>query len=210
MQAEFNKENLVKNLPDAYKKNNESNNFKILEVERIECANLRDDLQSINEILDINNATGKTLDRYGERVGQPRGLATDAKYLLMIKAKIMRNLSNGSYQSIIDALCETFSCDPSEVYIQDEDEPCTVKLVSLPLAFIIGAGLSTSQTVAIIKSMLPVGVSLSTFLFEGTFEFADRENEQDTEKGFCDIEGGTMGGYLGATDSDLTDEILPI
>ena len=94
MQAEYN-ENLVKNLPDAYKKTTDSNNFKILEVERLALSDVRASLQEVANILDINNAKGKTLDLYGERVGQARGLADDDKYLLMIKAKLMRNLSNG-------------------------------------------------------------------------------------------------------------------
>ncbi len=208
MQAEFNKE-LVKNLPDAFKKTTDSNNFKILEVEKRTLAEIREKLHQIDNILDINNATGKTLDLYGERVGQARGVAPDEKYLLMIKAKIMRNLSSGSYPSIITALCRTFNCEPSQVFITDGDEPCTVTVTTLPLTVINKAGLTTSQTVAIIKSLLPVGVSLNSFLFEGTFEFSANENEYDEEKGFADDEG-TIGGYLGATSGDETDTPLPI
>ena len=210
MQAEFN-ENLVKNLPDAFKKTTDSNNFKILEIERRTLADIRADLQEIDNILDINNAKGKTLDLYGERVGQARGVADDAKYILMIKAKIMRNLSNGSYPSIVNALCETFSCEPSQVYITDGDEPFTVNVVTLPLEVINKAGLTTSQTLALVKTMLPIGTVLTSFLFDGTFEFAANENEYDEEKGFAISESDqSIGGYLGATNSDITDNILPI
>ena len=208
MQAEFN-QNLVKNLPDAFKKTTDSNNFKILEIEKIALADIRESLQQIDSILDINNAKGKTLDLYGERVGQARGLADDNKYILMIKAKNMRNLSNGSYPSIINALCATFSCEPSQIYIADGDEPYTVNIVTLPLEVINKAGFTTSQTVALVKSMLPVGVSLTSFLFEGTFEFGANEDDYDEEKGFAN-ESGTIGGYLGATQGDETDIILPI
>ena len=210
MQAEFN-ENLVKNLPDAFKKTTDSNNFKILEIEKRTLADIRTDLQEIDNILDINNARGKTLDLYGERVGQVRGVADDDKYILMIKAKIMRNLSNGSYPSIVNAICETFSCEPSKVYITDGDDPFTVNIVTLPLEVINKAGLSTSQTLAMIKSMLPVGVSLTSFLFDGTFEFGANENDYDEGKGFAISESDqSIGGYLGATQGDETDVILPI
>lgn len=209
MQAEFNS-NLVKNLPDAFKKTTDSNNFKILEIERIACNDLRERLQDIGDILDINNATGKTLDLYGERVGQPRGLATDEKYILMIKSKIMRNISVGSYPSVVNAICETFNCEPSQVLITENEEACTITVAALPLSVINAAGLTTSQTVALIKSMLPVGISVKTFMFEGTFEFSDSENDYDDEKGFCDIEGGTIGGYLGVTNADINEELLPI
>lgn len=208
MQKEFDK-NLVKNLPDAFKKSTDSNNFKILEVEKRTLEDIRQSLQQINGILDINNAKGKTLDLYGERVGQARGIADDDKYLLMIKAKIMRNLSSGSYPSIVSALCRTFNCEPSQIYITEGDEPCTVTVAALPLEVINKAGLTTSQTVAIIKSMLPVGISLTSFLFEGTFEFGSNANEYDETKGFANDEG-TIGGYLGATAGDETDIPLPI
>lgn len=208
MRAKFNK-NLVKNLPDAFKKSTDSNNFKILEIERVACNNLRERLQDISDILDINNAKGKTLDLYGERVGQARGQATDEKYLLMIKAKILRNISNGSYPSVVAAICETFNCEPSQVLITEDEQACSVTLAALPLEIINAAGLTTSQTVAIIKSMLPVGVTLTAFLFEGTFEFAASDNEYDEEKGFAN-DAGTIGGYLGATAGDETDIPLPI
>lgn len=210
MQAEFN-ENLVKNLPDAFKKTTDSNNYKILEIERRTLADIRADLQDIDSILDINNAKGKTLDLYGERVGQARGIADDEKYLLMIKAKIMRNLSNGSYPSIVNALCETFSCEPSQVYITDGEEPFTVNVVTLPLEVINKAGLTTSQTLALIKTMLPIGTVLTSFLFDGTFEFGANEDDYDTEKGFAISEDDqSIGGYLGATSADISDNPLPI
>ena len=207
--AEFN-ENLVKNLPDAYRKTPNSNNYKILEIERRTVNEIREDLRQVANILDINNATGKTLDLYGERVGQARGIATDDKYILMIKAKIMRNLSNGSHASIINAICATMACEPSQVIVTDGEEPYSVVITALPLEAINKAGLTTPQTLAIIKSLLPVGVKLTSFLFDGTFEFAASENEYDTEAGFCDIEGGTIGGYLGLTEADISDDILPI
>ena len=210
MEMEYNS-NLVKNLPDAYKKTTDSNNFKILEVERLACENLRKTLQEVDSILDINNAKGKTLDLYGERVGQARGLADDDKYLLMIKAKIMRNLSNGSYPSIINALCRTLDCEPSQVLIIDDTEPCTVKIVTLPLSVINKAEFTTSQILAIVKSMLPVGVSLTSVSFEGTFEFGTSENEYDETKGFGTSEADqSKGGYFGAMQGDENDIILPI
>ena len=208
MQAEFNK-NLVKNLPDAYRKTPDSNNFKILEVERIACNDLRETLHSINDILDINNARGKTLDLYGARVGQPRGLANDAKYLLMIKAKIMRNLSYGTYASVVNALGATFDCDPSLIIIEDGEEPFTARIVAIPLGAIIQAGLTTTQAYAIVKSLLPIGIKLTSFVFEGTFEFGAGEDDFDDAKGFANNEG-TIGGYFGTTFTNDSDEILPI
>lgn len=210
MQAEFNQAKLVKNLPDAYKKTPDSNNAKILEVERIACEDLRDALMSIDNILDVNNATGKTLELYGERVGQAKGQADDEKYLFLIKAKIMRNRTDGSYPSVVNALCQTYNCDPSQVFIVDGEDPCTVDILTMPLAIINKAGFSTNQTLAIVKSLLPIGTTISSFMFEGTFQFSDVENEYDENRGFSDVEGGTIGGFFGVTSGDENDVILPI
>ena len=217
MKAGFNATNHVKNLPDAYKKTPDSNNSKILEIESIACNELRKTLQEVDNILDFNNATGKTLDFYGERVGQARGLANDEKYLLMIKAKIMRNLSNGSHESIVDAICATLNCEPSQV-ILTEDDTGSVKLTALPLETIMKSGLTTSQFISILKSMLPIGVPLSYFNLEGTFEFADTEENMEADgetKGFTDTEANmkgenSIGGYFGAGLGDENNEILPI
>lgn len=217
MQAVFNK-NLVKNLPDAFKKTADSNNFKILEIERIACDDLRKALQEIDATNDIDNAKGKTLDLYGEMVGQARGVADDEKYLLMIKAKIMRNLSNGSYESIANALCITFDCKPSEIIMVDGEEPCTVDILALPLGAVNAAGFTTEQTVAIIKRMMPVGVSLTSFLFDGTFElsasYEDMKVDGETE-GLTDTyenmkNPNAIGGYLGVTTGDENNILLPI
>lgn len=218
MQAEFN-EKLVKNLPDAFKKASGSNNAKILEIEELTCNELRNGLREIfnayaerpedEGILNIDNAKGKVLDLYGERVGQARGLADDAKYLLMIKAKIIRGLAGGDYSSILGALCETFGCDSSQICFKDGEEPFSVEVESLPMDVIVRAGLSTSQATALIKSVLPAGVGLVSLSYEGTFQFAESEDEYDEAAGFADDEGN-VGGYLGAMQGDETDVVLPI
>ena len=92
------------NLPDVFCKSKESNNFKLLELERLTLEEYRKTLQELFDMIKLENATGKTLDLYGETVGQARGRATDEQYILMIKAKLMQNLSNGSYQSELRTL----------------------------------------------------------------------------------------------------------
>jgi len=206
---EYNAENHAQNLPDAYKKTNDSNNYKILAIEQYAVNDFRKTLQQLEDCTDLDKATGKTLDYYGDTVGQPRGLATDEQYILMIKAKIMRNLSNGSYQSIVNSLCMTFNCKPSQVSIIEADEPCVVQTVALPLDIVETAGLTVSQTTEIIKKMLPVGIKLETSLLEGTFEFGENENETDENAGFAISEDNqTIGGYFGTMQSENI--ILPI
>lgn len=207
---DFNKDNYAKNLPDSFAKEADSNNYKILETERAAVEEDLADLYGIYEIINIDNAYGKTLDRYGERVGQPRGLATDEQYILMIKAKIMRALGNGTYSSVLKSLCETFGCEPEQVYIEETDEPCLVNMVTLPLDILNKSGMTVTQVTQLIKTLLPICVRLDSLSLEGTFEFAEGEGVYDEAKGFCDVEGGSIGGYLGYMSSDENEPILPI
>lgn len=208
--AEFNYDNLAKNLPDAYKKDSTSNNYKILEVERFANSELRQILEQIENILDINNATGATLDMYGKRFGQARGKATDAQYITMIKSKIIRGLCSGSYKDIIDALCYTFNCNIDDIRIRETDSPATVILDKTPLDAIIKAGFSAAQANQIIENLIPAGVSLESVLFEGTFEFGETENEYDEAAGFGETVNSSIGGYLGWTGSQESIDSLPI
>ena len=201
--SSFCTENHVKNLPDVFCKSKESNNFKLLELERLTVEEYRQTLQELFDIIDLDNAKGKTLDMYGESVGQPRGRTTDEQYVLMIKAKLMQNLSNGSYPSILNSLCMTFDCKPSEIYIEESEKPCTVSAVKLPLEAVVKADISVEKTTKLIKSLLPVGVSLKNYLYEGTFTFSDIENEYLEDEGFSRFEGDTKGGYFGIAESGL-------
>lgn len=209
--AEFNFDNLAKNLPDCYKKDNNSNNFKILEIERLANVELRKALDEISFILNIDNAKGATLDLYGARFGQARGKATDSQYIAMIKSKIVRSLSSGSYKNIVDALCYTFNCNKDEILLSEsQTEPMTITLEKLPLENIINAGFSIDQAAKIVKRMLPVGVVAESILFEGTFEFSDAENEYDETAGFSDKEDSDIGGYLGWIGTRENEGELPI
>ena len=50
---DFNNDNLVKNLPDAFEKSKGSNNYKILEISRLSIEKHLEDLYEIYEILDL-------------------------------------------------------------------------------------------------------------------------------------------------------------
>ena len=218
--AEFYFDNLAKNLPDAYKKDSSSNNFKILEIERLTNNEFRTLLNEIGNVLNIDNAVGKTLDMYGSKYGQARGKATDAQYRLMIKSKIARSMTRGNYKDIIDALCYTFNCSIDEVVLV-EVSPLTIEVQNLKLDTVLNAGFETNQIYQLVKSLMPVGVTLNPISLEGTFEFGEgvivdgkmnaSENDYDENKGFAISESDqSIGGYLGALQGSETSTELPI
>lgn len=209
--AQFHFDNLAKNLPDAYKKDSKSNNFKILEIERRANNDLRQTLEEIEGMLDIDKATGATLDLYGKRFGQPRGKASDSQYRMMIKSKIVRGLSSGSYKDVVDALCFTFGCNTSDILIVESPEiPMVVTVERAPLEHIIRAGFSTEQAMQLIKSLLPVCITLESAVFNGTFAFGENEGEYNAEQGFGETTDGEIGGYLGWMSSEESTDYLPL
>lgn len=208
--AEFNSE-YVKNLPDAFKKDEDSNNYKLLSIAQGIATEIKQDIEAVHNSLDIEQATGKTLDLYGEMLNQPRGFATDPQYRVMLKTKIMRNIMNGDYNSLITAACLMFGCDPSEFFIDESEAPATVDVITLPYRVLNYIGLTAEQVVELIGTLLPGGVTLGSVSLEGTFEFASTDSEYDENKGFAISETDqSIGGYLGYLSTNDSDKPLPI
>lgn len=192
----FNRENHVKNLPDAYKKTPTSNNAKLLDMEKFITDLLREEVKAVCDSLDIELATGATLDLYGEMLGQDRGAATDEQYRALIKSRIIRNLSGADHNSIVNAICITFGCNPSDILLTETDEKCEVTLEGIPFDAINRINIDANTAVQIIKTLMPAGVSFKSLSFHGTFEFGSTDMEYDENKGFANLEQ-TIGGTLG-------------
>lgn len=203
---------LVERLPDCYRKDEDSNNHKLLELERLATEELRLDIKTVLDSLDLNQANGNTLDLYGDMLGQRRGLLNDEQYRYMILARIGRNVVQGDYNSVISTLILMFGSQAGDITLDDleiveGERPCVVRLTKFPVYVLINAGFSSRQAVAMIESLLPVCVTLSADNFEGTFEFADTADVYDEQAGFGNI-GQTIGGYLGLYLGD--DDKIPV
>lgn len=227
-----------KRLPDAYYKGKNGNNYKLLNLNELAVEAFLKDLTDVVNCLDIMQSTGKTLDFFGETVGQKRGVLDDTQYRLMILNKIGRNVCQGDYNSVIGLLSQIFNCKKSDIVIVDSSEPCRVSIKKFPLEILINAGFSSMQAIKLIELLLPVCVKLLEANFEGTFEFgsivegSDYETmssfiyqdfqaktykqmeemvsqEYDENKGFGNIEQ-TIGGYFGLLLDDTNTFDLPI
>lgn len=208
--AEFNSE-YVKNLPDTYKKSEDSNNYKILNTVQGTATQLKNDTEDVFNSLDIEQATGKTLDLYGDMLGQARGLSDDAKFRTLIKSRIMRNLMNGDYNSLMKAACMIFNCEPHEFHIAESDQPATVDVITLPLASLNYVGVTAEQTIELINHLVPVGINVKSISLAGTLEFSNSETDYDEEKGLAiSDDDQSIGGYLGFLAENDSDKPLPI
>ena len=202
----------VERLPDCYRKDQDSNNYKLLKLNSLAVEELKADIKAVKNVLDLNLAAGKSLDLYGDMLGQRRGLLNDEQYRYMLFARIGRNIVQGDYQSIMNTLVLMFGSQQGDITLDDldleeEETPCVVKLSKFPISVLMNAGFSSRQAVTMIEMLLPVCVTLSADNFEGTFEFSELEQEYDESSGFADITQ-SIGGYLGLLLGD--DDKIPI
>lgn len=185
-------------LPDCYAKDIQSNNYKLLELNHFDIEELKKDIQSVYESMDMDLAYGRTLDiLYGEMLDQARGPCDDKKYRYLLFLKLAKYRAQGNYQTVTDMISWMFSISQEEFMLEDEDAPsCTVVLKKFPLQGLRNSGFTSKQAMKTIESLLPIGVALQSHEIEGTFEFGEFYIDYDEAKGFADIEQ-TIGGYLG-------------
>lgn len=188
-------------LPDCYRKDPESNNYKLLEINSLAVSELKADIGAVADVLDLNRAGGKTLDLYGDMLQQRRGLLDDEQYRYMLLSRIGRNVVQGDYASIMNALVLMFNGRQGDITLDDldlyeEECPCVVKLTKFPMSVLMNAGFTSGQAVQMIEMLLPVCVTLAADNFEGTFEFSDTVEEYDEAAGFADS-AQSFGGYFG-------------
>ena len=194
-------------LPDAYRKDKTSNNYKLLRLNELLRDDFKTDMQAVLESSDLSKATGKTLDLYGETVNQKRGVLNDEQYRIIILLKISQTLCRGDYTSVMELLINMFKCTANDIIIKDVGN-CMVEITKLPMNVLVNAGFSGSQATQLIENLLPVGVAISSANFEGTFEFGSSATDYEESKGFGNVEQ-TIGGYLGLSLGDTGDIVIP-
>lgn len=205
---------VIKRLTDVFAKSPDSNIGKLIGIMTEQLQELEQTFERVRAWRDIDQAEGTTLDRIGSNVGQPRGVATDQVYRILIKSKIARNLSTGDINTIIRVLSTALDCEPNEVRITElyndplEPEPAALSLIQVPLSKINEIGMSPYQFGRIVQRTVAAGVRVSVIELTGTFAFGD-DTVTDNEAGFADLDG-TVGGYLGAAYSPENDPDLPI
>ncbi|PDO11566.1 MAG: hypothetical protein BLM47_00040 [Candidatus Reconcilbacillus cellulovorans] len=208
-------QDMLRRLTDVFRKDPDSNIGKLMAIFAEQLQKLEQTVQRVEEWRDIDKAEGTTLDRIGENVGQPRGVATDEIYRILIKSKIARNLSKGDINTIITVLATALNTDPSEIRIVEmyndpiAPEPATISIIQLPLKRINEVGMDPTQFARIVQRTVAAGVRVGVIELVGTFEYGSIGDPPDPERGFADI-NQTFGGTLGAAYSPGNVPDLPI
>ena len=208
-------QDMLRRLTDVFRKDPDSNIGKLMAIFAEQLQKLEQTVQRVEEWRDIDKAEGTTLDRIGENVGQPRGVATDEIYRILIKSKIARNLSKGDINTIITVLATALNTDPSEIRIVElyndpvAPEPAAISIIQLPLKRINEVGMDPTQFARIVQRTVAAGVRVGVIELVGTFEYGSIGDPPDLERGFADI-NQTFGGTLGAAYSPGNVPDLPI
>ena len=208
-------QDMLRRLTDVFRKDQDSNIGKLMAIFAAQLQKLEQTVQRVEEWRDIDKAEGTTLDRIGENVGQPRGVATDEIYRILIKSKIARNLSKGDINTIITVLATALNTDPSEIRIVElyndpvAPEPAAISIIQLPLRRINEVGMDPAQFARIVQRTVAAGVRVGVIELVGTFEYGSIGDPPDPERGFADI-NQTFGGTLGAAYSPGNVPDLPI
>ncbi|GED69381.1 hypothetical protein BRE01_30830 [Brevibacillus reuszeri] len=206
----------LRKLTDVFTKRPNSNLGKLFTILADQIRQLEETHDRIRAWRDIDQAEGTTLDKIGTIVNQPRGVATDEVYRILLKSKIARNLSTGDINTIIRILSLALSTDPSNIEIKEtwndpvDPEPAGISVIKLPIEAINQAGLPPGQFVRMVQKTVVAGVRVREIELTGTFEFASgSETEIDVNRGFSNLEG-TSGGTLGYAYTPSDDTDLPI
>lgn len=187
----------VDRLPDCYAKGTASNNYKLLNLNEQTIADVKADAIAILNMVDLQQATGRTLDLYGDMVGQRRGSLDDIQYRYMILTKMGINVCKGDYKSVINTIKQVFNCNASDIVLEDDlENTCSVNIINFPMQILNNTIFSVEQAIEIIENILPIAVYINHANFEGTFEFSNSDTEYDETTGFGNIEQ-TIGGTIG-------------
>lgn len=151
--------NLVQALPDVYRKNTGSNNYKLLALHGEAVDVLRADISAVLAAQDVHQATGVTLDRYGAIVDEPRGNSDDVDYRVKIQQKMGLYRGNGSWSSVSSGISNLTHLPLQAFALADNAMPHTAKLTVKDAADL--ARIPKSRLLlAKIASLLPAGVEI--------------------------------------------------
>lgn len=154
----------IKNLPDAFAKDKDSNNYKFLQIQKRSSDRVLKVLQDISDAFNIDNAYGATLDLwYGGKVSLERGQMSDEQYRIRLKGKQMQNTADGSFPDLVKALAFVLQCGKKDIHIVASETSNAVIVKNLPNATLKNAGFNLPQINDLIMSLLPAGVKIAEY-----------------------------------------------
>ncbi|UHA71943.1 hypothetical protein [Paenibacillus sp. 481] len=173
-------------------------------------------IQRIELWRSIDKAEGKALDMIGHNLGQQRGQATDEVYRILLRSKMARMNASGDLNSIIHVLSLALNAAPNDFAIEEKQadphspEPAAISVVQVPYDKLNSVGMSPSQFVRLVQSVVAAGVRVAQVDLSGTFALSKvYDTLEQGQHGLAD-EAMTTGGTLGDMYTPGQDYQIPI
>lgn len=174
-------------LLEQYKGTDDMEN--LIEILATEIQTLEDAVWGLYTLRDINNAVGAQLDKLGIIVGITRNTTDDDIYRLEIRAKIVKNVSQGQGEKLISVY--KFMTEATHVVFQDTP-PAAVMIASDGI--IPPALLDANLIYSLVKSAAAGGVKVGALvIFDPVAPFG-YAGPRHLAKGFASVASPTQGG----------------
>lgn len=170
--------NNAKLLPDAYRKDTDSNIYKLFQLINLTYSEAESDLKNIELRRNLESASGTVLDLIAESYGVARNGESDDNVRTRILFKIVKNNTSVDCNSIIEAINTLLNQVPEYVswYMSDFIKPlisikegeCSICVLGMTLDMVKKSGLSKKEITKLVSELIPIGVKLEEPYYSGT------------------------------------------
>jgi hypothetical protein len=193
---------LIKLLSTAFRRDPESNNYKLLKIITEGFDELEQVLEDVKNAHYVNFAQGKSLDYIASLFNVRRfPNETDEHFRARIKLAFSKISDMATINDTKEIIAATLQTETSRVKVKDryDLEPAHFE-VWVWLQDLNNAGLTLEEFKALLKAIKPAGVGLSAFQ-QGTFTYRSIGETSDPTKAYNDLansnpNAGTYAGHL--------------
>jgi len=209
-------DDLVPVLSTAFKKEQDSNNYKLLgtvlrELEAVGYGDdgygqppwgggLEDILQRVKEAHWINYASGKSSEHFAQLFNITRNAGeTDMHFRMRIKLQHQKHLSHATIDEI-RAICAVILYSTTSRVLIEEGYPAAFDM-TIYQQDLAASGVSATDFKTLMNEIKPAAVQISILKQLGTFEYMGIGGASDSTKGYNNIansnpNGGTYAGLI--------------
>ncbi len=192
---------LVRLLSTAFRKDPDSNNYKLLKIIDSEFSNIE---QAINDIKDahlVDFATGKSLDYIASLFNVRRKQnENDDHFRARIKLAFSKISNMATINDVKEIIAVALNTKTSKVRVRDRYDSVALFDVWIWLQDLNNAGLTLEEFQELIKVVKPAGVRVKAYQ-QGTFTYRSIGETSDPTRGYNDLDNsnpdaGTYAGLL--------------
>lgn len=193
---------LIKLLSTAFRKDKDSNNYKLLSVVDSEFSNIEQTINDIKNAHFVDYASGKSLDYIASLFNVRRKLnETDEHFRARIKFAFAKITNMATLNDIKEIIAAALKTKTNRIVVRDKYsiEPALFE-IWLWLQDLTAAGLTLDEFQELVKAIKPAGVRVKAYQ-RGTFTHRSIGEASDPSKAYNDLansnpDAGTYAGLL--------------